>query len=84
MRSSAVAVQISRSGALEATLSSSEENSDLNVIGKFPISAPCICETEKLICQVVMPICKFDNVGWFGAAESAKEGSETGLGIYSY
>ena len=35
MRSSAVAVQISRSEALEATLSSSKENSDLNVIGNF-------------------------------------------------
>ena len=48
VRSWAIAVQISRSEALEATLSSSVENSDLIVIGNFPSSLHTLVKLTSL------------------------------------
>jgi hypothetical protein len=51
---------------------------------EFRLLAPCICESDKPVCQAVTRICKLDKEGWFGAGESVKEDFEIVLGIFSY
>jgi hypothetical protein len=52
MRSWAIAVQISRSEALEATISSSGEKWGLNVIGKFPFPLHVFVNLTSLVARL--------------------------------